>query len=268
MSQHDEYIKDNYLLLPLKEIAATIGKDKPYVQRRLRKMGLQVPKDIANARKAEALKEKYKYSWAPVDEVIKEQYLQIPVKQLCKQLGKSSTWLRHRMDLLGLKLPKEVAEARKAATQVKKGNIPFNKGKKAESYMSKEQLEIFRKNQFAVGNEPHNTKEDGAITIRNTGKTWNNKPYKFTRIAKGQWEMLHVKMWREAKGEIPKGHVIYFKNGDTMDVRLENLECIPRAELLDRNGGRNYPKELKQAIRALNKLKKTIYGAEQNRTSA
>lgn len=265
MSQHDEYIKDNYLLLPLKEIAATIGKDKPYVQRRLRKMGLQVPKDIANARKAEALKEKYKYSWAPVDEVIKEQYLQMPVKQLCKQLGKSSTWLKHRMALLGLKVPKEIAEARKAATQVKKGNIPFNKGKKAESYMSKEQLEIFRKNQFAVGNEPHNTKEDGAITIRNTGRSCKNKPYKFIRIAKGQWEMLHVKMWREAKGEIPKGHVIYFKNGDAMDVRLDNLECISRGELAQRNRGRDYPKELKEAITVLNKLKKAIHEKHNSR---
>lgn len=38
----------------------------------------------------------------------------------------------------------------------------------------------------------------------------------------------HREIWQEAHGEIPKGWLIHFLNGDNRDVRLENLAAVPR----------------------------------------
>ena len=35
-------------------------------------------------------------------------------------------------------------------------------------------------------------------------------------------------VWQEAHGEIPKGWLIHFLNGDKGDNRLENLAAVPR----------------------------------------
>lgn len=40
---------------------------------------------------------------------------------------------------------------------------------------------------------------------------------------------VHRRVWEEANGPIPEGHVIHHRNGDRLDNRLENLECILRA---------------------------------------
>lgn len=41
-------------------------------------------------------------------------------------------------------------------------------------------------------------------------------------------------IWLLANGSIPKGHVIYHKDGRTLNDELENLECIPFGEALSR----------------------------------
>jgi hypothetical protein len=43
-----------------------------------------------------------------------------------------------------------------------------------------------------------------------------------------QWE--HRRIWEEAHGPIPAGHVIHHLNEDGYDNRLENLACVSRSE--------------------------------------
>lgn len=38
----------------------------------------------------------------------------------------------------------------------------------------------------------------------------------------------HREIWREAHGEIPRGWLIHFLNGNKLDTRLENLAAVPR----------------------------------------
>ena len=78
-----------------------------------------------------------------------------------------------------------------------------------------------------------------------------------------QWERVHKILWESAHGPVPKGHVVVFKNGDKMDIRLDNLECITRVELMGRNTYHNYGKEIAQLVqlrgaisRKINKLEK------------
>ena len=109
-----------------------------------------------------------------------------------------------------------------------KGIIPFNKGTKG--------LKGANKTSFKKGNLPHNTKKDGAISVRSDG-------YKYIRIAKGKWVLLHRHIWKQAKGTIPEKHLIVFKNKDRMNCNINNLECISMAE--NRNRNINYKKSAK-----------------------
>ena len=46
----------------------------------------------------------------------------------------------------------------------------------------------------------------------------------------GIWAYLKKVIWEKAHGPVPKGMLISVKNGDKTDMRLDNLECITRAE--------------------------------------
>lgn len=73
-----------------------------------------------------------------------------------------------------------------------------------------------------------------------------------------RWRAVHLVIWEAVHGRLPKGHAIVFKNGDKRDVRLDNLECITRAELMARNTVHNLPKPLAQAIQLLGALNRKI----------
>ncbi|MBS4059686.1 MAG: HNH endonuclease [Bacteroidetes bacterium] len=138
----------------------------------------------------------------------------------------------------------------------KKGNVPANKGKK----MSPEVKQKCSKTFFKPGQVPPNTKYDGYISVR---KDSGGRYYAHIRV-NGKFELLHRQLWMQHNGPIPEGLIVAFKNGDQSDIRIDNLELITRQENVLRNNIHNYPKDLKEAIIALNKLKKTIkdYGKE------
>lgn len=41
---------------------------------------------------------------------------------------------------------------------------------------------------------------------------------------------LHRKIWVDNNGEVPAGYVVHHINGNPLDNRLENLDCIPETE--------------------------------------
>ena len=44
------------------------------------------------------------------------------------------------------------------------------------------------------------------------------------------WRQLHLIMWEEAHGPIPKGHLVIFKDGNRQNCVLENMALITQAE--------------------------------------
>jgi len=48
------------------------------------------------------------------------------------------------------------------------------------------------------------------------------------------WQLVHRLIWKEAGREIPPGHVIVCRDGNSRNISLENLELISKAELLQR----------------------------------
>lgn len=57
------------------------------------------------------------------------------------------------------------------------------------------------------------------------------KPYLNIKIGR-KWVSYHRHLWEQAHGPIPAGLILAFKNGNTMDCRLDNLELLTRAENL------------------------------------
>ncbi|MGJ0302496.1 HNH endonuclease [Aliarcobacter cryaerophilus] len=107
----------------------------------------------------------------------------------------------------------------------KKGSIPANKGTKG---LTKANI-----TSFAKGNVPPNTRKAGSISIR---KDKNGNSYMHIKVAElNRWQMLHVYIWENKHGKIPKGYCVIFKDKNTLNLSLSNLMLISRAELVRLN---------------------------------
>jgi hypothetical protein len=137
----------------------------------------------------------------------------------------------------------------------KKGCTPFNKGRKMEEWMSEEGVEHSEATRFKKGQKPIQTLYDGAITVRSDH---DRREYKYIRMAECEWEPLHRHVWELHHGAVPEGYNITFRDGNTTNCNIENLECISNAELMERNRISSYPVELQTAIRTRNKIIKKI----------
>lgn len=143
----------------------------------------------------------------------------------------------------------------------KKGHVPQNKGKKLNEYVRPEMVERIKKTSFKKGNLPPNTKTDYDISDRYE-KT--SILYKYIRLEKSKWVPLHIYNWEQKFGKIPEGMIVVFKTRNHENCNVENLELISRAEHMARNSIMRYPPELRHTMKLLSKLKKQIYGKEQN----
>jgi len=170
---------------------------------------------------------KYKKYTEEEKTYITSNYLTIPVKTMARNLGRSGFGVRNFMKNNGLILPVEIIEKRKAQSQYVKGQSPINKGKKQSEFMSAEAIKRTKKTRFKNGNLPNNTLHDGAITIR---KDKNGYLYKWIRISKANWRMLHVYNWEKINGPVPEGHILVFKNDDRMNCDPDNVRLITNAE--------------------------------------
>jgi hypothetical protein len=160
-----------------------------------------------------------------------------------------------------LVIPEEIIEKNKKLYQFKKGDTPTNKGKKQSEYMSAAAIEKTKATRFKKGNLPHNSVgiNDGDIHVRKDSSGIN---YKWIRESLGIWKMLHVYNWEKENGPIEKGFIVTFKNKDSMNCHLSNLELITRAENMERNSIHRYPDNIKENIRLISKINKTIKNQE------
>ena len=117
-----------------------------------------------------------------------------------------------------------------------KGNVPSNKGKTWDEYMSKECQKKSRKTCFKKGNKPSNTYSLGTERHRTDGyidvKVANSKEPGMSRKT---WKLKHHLLWEEHYGPVPVGHKVIFTNGDKKDFRIENLALVTHNELLVMN---------------------------------
>ena len=112
---------------------------------------------------------------------------------------------------------------------IQKGNIPMNKGKKWNEYMTKEQQEKARKTCYKKGNIPINHKEVGSERISVDG-------YWEVKIAEpNKWDSKHRVIYKQHYGDIPDGYKVIFADGNKNNFDLSNLLLVSSAEELHMN---------------------------------
>jgi hypothetical protein len=228
--KEQQFIVDNRLIFSSGQLAQKLKCSKTKVQRFINKSGLQPPAEVIELFRRNGLSGKTICTPAQ-DKIIKRDYLKTPIKRLAANLGISQTCLRNRLKQLNLVIPADLATARKKANQIKPGNTPANKGKK----MPADLYEKASATMFKKGHLPHNAVgfKDGDIRTRTDNKT--GIVYKYIRLALGKWYPLHQHEWEQVNGELPKKHCLWFKDRNSLNCSLDNLELITRVENMKRN---------------------------------
>jgi hypothetical protein len=193
--------------------------------------------------------------WKPHEiELLKEHYSDKTIKQLCEIINRSQKSIYSQANLLGLKKSYEHMQMLKKNDaeniqklgfnfRFKKNDTPWNLG--AKGYMGGNATS------FKKGNKPHNTKQVGDTIINKDG-------FLLVKIADKKWIRKEILIWEEVNGKIPKGHVVRVINPALNKYDINNLMLISFAENMKLNTMHRFPTELKNTIKALSKLKKTI----------
>ena len=196
---------------------------------------------------------------------LKRQYPDKPTAKLAVSLRRPVYSIYNKAFVLGLKK----SEAYRASPvagwlrrgdnpgipyRFKKGHVPFNKGRKGWQAGGRSAETRFQK-----GHRPQTWVPIGTEVVDPDGyrkrKVRDDAPLGFSRR---NWKFLHVLLWEEAYGPVPRGYAVIFINGTRADVRLDNLALVSRAELMRLNTIHNYPPEVKQVIRLVGKLNRVI----------
>lgn len=229
------YIELNYLKKSGKAIAKDCCCSSSAVQRYIRKKGLVVPPELRAKFRTQAMIGKTTFT-AEEDMIIREQYLLKPVKVLAEELNRSFTGIMGRLKAMGLTIPPDLIEQRKQLGRIKKGGTPPNKGKKQHEYMSPELIAKSMKTRFKKGNIPHNSyNQPGKISIRKATEKKGGRAYQYICLELGKWKELHIHNWEKKNGPVPKGHCLWFRDGNSLNADVDNLELITRKENRMRN---------------------------------
>ena len=129
------------------------------------------------------------------------------------------------------------------------GIVPWNTGKKGWSAPNSEAT------RFQPGSAPANRREVGALRI-------NSENGLDIKLAEGphQWVQLSHYSWFLAHGEWPaRGMCLRFRDGDTHNTAIGNLELVSRQENMRRNSVHTrYPPEVARLVQLRGALKRQI----------
>lgn len=216
-----------------------------------------IPENIKNEFRSKAMQDKTTFT-PEEDAIIIDNYLDLPIKRIGKLIGRSYTGINGRLRQLGLSIPQELRDERKKMGMYRKGSTPANKGKK----MSSEVYERTKHTFFKKGNIPHNAKNDWEEVQRSdsSGRAY----WRIKLPGKRKLVYKHIWLWEKEYGEVPTGYNIIFKNGNSLDCRIENLECISNAELMSKNSLHRFPEDLRKIIQLKGALKRQINKIEKN----
>jgi hypothetical protein len=186
------------------------------------------------------------------EDKLKKLYPNTKTEDLCRIFGRNVLSIYNKAYALRIKKSAEYLESNVYTiaaesgrkSRFKKGHKPWNFGHKG--------LQIGgTSTQFKLGHIPHNTKENGATRLSKDG-------YLEIRTSVGCYEFVHRLVWIKHHGEIPPGYAVVFKDGNPMNLKISNLECISRSELMKRNSFLRYPEDVRKLIRVKAVLTRVI----------
>lgn len=253
-AEQKQFLRDNYGTMSYTDISANLDKPVNHI------------KSMASNLKITTTRK-----WPDVDlKLLRNLYPDTPTQEIAKKLKRELQAVYGMATNLGLRksesflhgphsgrLTKDNAEAIGGKSRFQKGQVPWSKGKKIGSHPNSV------KTQFQKGRMPHNWVPVGTRVVATMG-------YLKEKVAEPNvWEFCHKKLWTELKGPVPKHHMIAFRDGDRMNVTIDNLECVSRQEWIKRYTMRNYPEDVQAAIHALAGVKRRLknYAEKQDRRS-
>ena len=84
--------------------------------------------------------------------------------------------------------------------------------------------------QYKPGNNPHTWRPIGSYAEGKNGNLkikFSDEPGRSNR----NWEYVHRLIWvQHHKQDIPKGHIVRFKDGDNRNFDIDNLQLVSRSE--------------------------------------
>ncbi|CAD5107198.1 HNH endonuclease signature motif containing protein [Zestomonas carbonaria] len=205
--------------------------------------------------------------WTEAEEqLLRERYADEETERLAADLGRPIDRVYAKANSLGLRKSEAFMKAtlqrcgqqraeRGKASRFQKGMVPWNKGLKGLQAGGRA-----KETQFKKGSKPHTWLPIGSHRVSRDG--YLQRKVSDTGYPPRDWVGVHILLWQEHHGPVPAGNCLCFKDGNKQNIALDNLELLTRAERMQRNTIHRYPPELKDAIRAVGKLKRTIKEAE------
>lgn len=150
------------------------------------------------------------------------------------------------------------------------GQIPPNKGLRRPGYSvgrGRMQSTQFKKGE-RYGAANSNWKPVGTVTFNADGyliRKVADEPNAGVGAHSKNWELVHKRVWRDAHGPIPKGHRIWWKDGNHANCKLENLELLSDKEHMARTTIHKLPAELKEVVMLAGRLKRRIGTVERGK---
>lgn len=212
--------------------------------------------------------------------VVRELYPHRPTAEIAERLGRGRTvtkvyaiasklGLHKSAEYLATQHAQEGARLRiaGAAFRYPKGHVPANKGTRRPGYGPGRMKETqFKKGQISSRWDPE-LYVVGALRMNADG--YVDMKVRTDRKGASNWRAFHVVLWEDAHGPVPPGYALCFKDGDKLNIDVDNnVELISRADLCRRNSLHNLPPELKGAIYMLGALKRRINREKQDRGPA
>lgn len=213
-----------------------------------------------------------RHNWTPKeDRALKTLFPHMQTQDVARILGRSVSSINNRANFNGLR-KSDAYNASPLSGRIVKGNVMYGSQSR------------FKKGNAAWNKGMKGLRTGGESGWFKTGQVsarWKPEDYLIgsLRLSKdgivemkvaerGRWKSFHVCLWEDVNGPVPQGHCVIFKDRDRLNIDIENLELVTRAENMRRNSiHRRLPKTLVHTVMILGQLKRRIREADDRRTA-
>lgn len=234
----DATLRRLYPKFPSAEVARRMGRTPSAVRARAKKIGATARPYWTDAERAD----------------FRRLYPDADNAELAARFGRTLKAIQQQAKTLGVKkspeylrdLARRVNADREARGltpgRFKPGLIPWNKGKKGWSAPGIERT------QFKPGQRPHTWRPIGTEVIREGGLLY--RKVRDDGPTHRHYKAVHIMVWEAAHGPVPRGHAIVFRDRlpKHINITLDRLELVTRAELMRRNSYHNLPDDIRGVI--------------------